>query len=440
MNLQTYSTKMTPSLQEVFSLWNEKILPLLPKQLETIAQQHQLLQRKRVLTSAFDMLRMFFLFASSGISLRMLSVAAASLGIATMSDTAWRKKLLASLSFLQQVLQMMLQMMLPKSLSKQQRRVLLVDGSLVRLQGKQQHQERVHLCYSLTENRMQQIKVTDYHTAETLSTFDFSPQDIVVADAGFGTVKNYVFALEQGTDVILRITPKRFPLFDSQGMRLDLFAMLKEAEKKKQPILEVFGFCKEGTRWHLVRVLAQRLPKEKAKQAQQRKRKKAQKNQSQIQEDTLFFANYLIVITSLGIEYSAEEVLFFYQSRWQIELVFKRWKQHLSITTIRIASEAYAEVMILLWLLIWMITERQAIQIERILQEKKEQTGQSTILSCWEQCRYAYFQIKEILCFSWSLFVDFNNPNLSRLLAGHSGKRKNQNQEFRTSILPGLVF
>ena len=45
MNLQTYSTKMAPSLQEVFSLWNEKILPLLPKQLETIAQQHQLLQK-----------------------------------------------------------------------------------------------------------------------------------------------------------------------------------------------------------------------------------------------------------------------------------------------------------------------------------------------------------------------------------------------------------
>ena len=173
MNLQTYSTKMAPSLQQVFSLWNEKILPLLPKQLETIAQQHQLLQRKRVLTSAFDMLRMFFLFASSGISLRMLSVAAASLGIATMSDTAWRKKLLASLSFLQQVLQMMLQMMLSKSLSKQQRRVLLVDGSLVRLQGKQQHQEQVHLCYSLTENRMQQIKVTDYHTAETFLPLTF---------------------------------------------------------------------------------------------------------------------------------------------------------------------------------------------------------------------------------------------------------------------------
>lgn len=121
-------------------------------------------------------------------------------------------------------------------------------------------------------------------------------------------------------------------------------------------------------------------------------------------------------------------------------MLFKRWKQHLSITTIRIASNSYAEVMILLWLLIWTFTERQAIQIEHMLQEKKEETGQTILLSCWEQCRYAYFQIKEILCFSWSLFIDFTNPNLSRLLATHSGKRKNQNQEFRTTILPGLTL
>ena len=40
MNLQTHSTKLTSSLQEVFSLWNKNILPMLPDHLETIAQQH----------------------------------------------------------------------------------------------------------------------------------------------------------------------------------------------------------------------------------------------------------------------------------------------------------------------------------------------------------------------------------------------------------------
>ncbi len=289
MNLQTHSTKLTPSLQEVFALWNKNILPMLPDHLERISQQHQLFQRKRVVTSSLDLLCMFFLFASSGISLRMLSVAASSLGIATMSDTAWRKKLLASLSFLHQVLQLLLQKLFPNTSSYQQRKVLLVDGSLVRLQGKQHHQERVHLCYSLTENRMHQIKVTDYHITETLSIFDFSPQDIILANSGFGTVNNYAVTLQKKADVILRISPKRFPLFDAEGNQLDMDSLLKEAEKKKEPILEFFAYCKEGKQWHLVRVVAQRLPKEKAQQAQERKRKKAQKNQSQLQKDTLFF-------------------------------------------------------------------------------------------------------------------------------------------------------
>ena len=44
---------------------------------------------------------------------------------------------------------------------------------------------------------MHQIKVTDYHIAETLSIFDFSPQDIILADAGFGTVNNYAVALQK---------------------------------------------------------------------------------------------------------------------------------------------------------------------------------------------------------------------------------------------------
>lgn len=57
------------------------------------------------------------------------------------------------------------------SLLKGVKNVLLVDASIVRQTGIGQEQERIHLCYSLNQNRMNQIKVTDHHTAESLTHF-----------------------------------------------------------------------------------------------------------------------------------------------------------------------------------------------------------------------------------------------------------------------------
>ena len=80
-----------------------------------------------------------------------------------------------------------------------------MDASVIRQNGKQQHQQRIHLCYSRNENRMKQVKVSDQHTAESLAHFSMKKGDVVLADAGYGTAQNFIYAQEQGADVILRI-------------------------------------------------------------------------------------------------------------------------------------------------------------------------------------------------------------------------------------------
>lgn len=82
-----------------------------------------------------------------------------------------------------------------------------------------------------------------------------------------------------------------------------------------------------------VRVIAQKLPEEQARKAKKRKQRKVSKNQNQITQDTLFCSGWIVVITTLGIEYSGEEILYLYRSRWQVERLFKRLKQNFSITT-----------------------------------------------------------------------------------------------------------
>ena len=186
-------------------------------------------------------------------------------------------------------------------------------------------------------------------------------------------------------------------------------------------------------------MIAQQLPKEQAEKAQRRKVKKAQKNQSILKEETLlFYGNYVILMTSLGVEYDQEEILSIYKSRWQIELLFKRFKQNLKITTLQQGSEAYAEARVLLWMMIWLIKEKQIFLTEQFLKQKKEEQ-EKQVYSCWEVCRLAFSQIKEILCMSWSLFVDLKNEAFSRYFSPQKRHRNNQNQVFHTDILPGLL-
>ena len=439
MNLPFYSTKLNKKLQELSQTWEQEILSYLPENLDSIAQNSGIIKRKRGISSAIQLLKILFLYAASDLSFRLLAAAAYGLGISDISDTAWRKKCKKATPFLQDVVQQLLSSLFPTSyITPKNRQVLLVDASLIRQQGKQQYQQRIHTCYFLNQNRIQQIHLTDYHTAESFRMFSFQKEDLILADAGYGKAGNYAYAMEQGCDVILRISPNHISLLTMEEEKFDIYTYLKEAGKKKEKTIEWFGFCVYEKKRYPVRLIAQELPKEQAEKARKRKEKKAQKLQSNLKETTLFYGNYVILITSLGVEYDREEILAIYRSRWQIELLFKRLKQNLKIKTLRAGTEAYGETVVLLWILIWIITEKQVFLTEQFLKKKREEQEKISY-SCWELCRIAFSQIKEILCMSWSLFVDLKNKELYRYLSLSNRRRSNQNREFHTTILPGLI-
>ena len=156
-----------------------------------------------------------------------------------------------------------------------------------------------------------------------------------MADAGYGTAHNYIYAQEQKTDVVLRITPKYFCLYDADGNKISLVKLLKEAEKRQEKMVDVFGFCKYKTKTAFVRVITGKIPEGQAEKARKRKKRTAVRKQKQITDDTLFCAGWMVVITSLGAGYCGEEILHLYRSRWQVELLFKRFKQNFSVTFLK---------------------------------------------------------------------------------------------------------
>lgn len=437
MNFQNNFNKLNSSIQENFKNWDNKILPHLPKQMDEMAKRTGSLQRKRGVCSSVDLLKMLFLYACSNFSFRILAVAACALGISSISDTAWRKRFSKAAPFLHEILHSLLSSLLPAAdipAFKGVKNVLLVDASVIRQDGKQQDQQRIHLCYSLNENRMKQVKVSDQHTAESLVHFSMEKGDLVMADAGYGTAQNYIYAQEQGADVILRITPGNFCVYDADRKKISLTALLKEAEERHMEWIDIFGFCRYKGKTGPVRVIAQKLPSCQAEKARKRKTRKASKNQHQIGAETLLSAGWIMVITSLGTEYCGEEILHLYRSRWQVELLFKRFKQNFSIHTIKAGSSAYAETETLLWLIIWTIAERQSFQAECFLARKWE-----TSYSTYEECKISFIQITDVLCLSWSLFVDLTDKKYIRYLSKKQRWRINQNDEFHSAVLPGLL-
>lgn len=148
----------------------------------------------------------------------------------------------------------------------------------------------------------------------------------------------------------------------------------------------------------------------------------------------MFCAGWIVVITSLGAGYCGEEILHLYRSRWQVELLFKRFKQNFSVTSLKSGSSSYAGTEVLLWLIIWVISERQMFVAECFLARK----GETVNCPVYEKYKVSFLQIREILCLSWGQFINFADKKYSRYLSKKQ-YQKNQNDKFHTAILPGLL-
>jgi hypothetical protein len=117
-----------------------------------------------------------------------------------------------------------------------------------------------------------------------------------------------------------------------------------------------------------LRLLACRLSPEAAKREAYRRRRKAVKGGSQVQAQTLVYAAWLLLITSLpAADWSIAEVLTLYRARWQVELLFKRIKQLLRLHGV--PSGAYsANEAFLAWSLVgWALLDRQVEHVGKHL-------------------------------------------------------------------------
>ncbi len=196
-----------------------------------------------------------------------------------------------------------------------------VDGTIVREPGRGS-QWRLHYGVRLPSLACDFFELTPAKgagTGETLTRFPVAPGDLVLADRGCSTASGLRHVADCGGHVAVRVNPQVLRLREADGEPFDLRRAVSSLKRAGDVGGWPAAVAVEGGEAVAGRVCAIRKTREAAR--------RASSNGQRLRPETLQYARYVIVFTTFPeSEFDAAAVLRWYRLRWQVELVFKRFK------------------------------------------------------------------------------------------------------------------
>jgi Transposase DDE domain len=303
---------------------------LLPPGWETQAVLSGASERLRGFSTTSNLLRTLLLHVGKGYSLRETVVRAKAAGLAEISDVALMKRLQKAEKWLHGLCVSLLKESgweMPVETHGFNMRAL--DGTLVKEPGRSGSSWRIHYSVQIPSLICDHFELTSTKgagTGETLGRFAAMEGDLVLADRGFSKPAGIEALSRQGAAVIVRLNSVSLPLFNQDGSR---FGLAEEIGKMKETGVDrAWEVWVQGTQGRIAgRLCAIRKSEEAAERARRRIQRKAQQGGSKPKPETLQYASYVMVFTTVpASRLSTAEVLEWYRVRWQVELVFKRLK------------------------------------------------------------------------------------------------------------------
>lgn len=310
-----------------------KIVSLLPSNWEHLAHEHKQLQTQygnAKITNAGDLLRLILVHAAADLPLRQTVALVAESGGPDISPMRLHKKMIRATSYLHALVLGMVEM--PSNTSPERwagYEVSLVDATGISRPGSVNGDARIHTRMRLSNLEYIEVLATGLECGETFCRFTPKPGELIVGDRGYCNARGVAHIVDRGADVLVRFNRTSMPLTLADGKTLlELMPLLRSISSDRVHERFVYAQYKErkdsDPRLISGRLCMMRLPPKKAEQARQRARAEYG---ADVSEETLEAASYVVVFTTAPAHrLSADQCIELYRLRWQIELLFKRWK------------------------------------------------------------------------------------------------------------------
>lgn len=307
------------------------LLSFLPRDWKQLAHDTCAMKGLRQDKSEENYLRMLLMHLGCGFSMRETVVRAQEANLGDLSDVALLKRLRKSQEWLHRLCCALFEErgLEPKVRSSQALR--LIDATEIKEPGKTGSLWRIHYSLRWPSLKCDFFKLTANEgkgTGESLQQFPLEPGDYAIADRGYCHASGIHHASRLKAFVTVRLNPDGIVLATEKGGSFPLLRQLKSIEQTGQIAVWNVWIPYEDREPVAARLCVIRKSKAAIALAQKRLRRKASKQGSELRPQTLVYAEYVMVLfTFPPREFSPAVILQWYRFRWQIELVFKRFKQ-----------------------------------------------------------------------------------------------------------------
>ena len=309
----------------------ELLTTFFPAQWRDLAKSSGALKGLRQDKCEESYLRVLMLHFGCGLSMRETVTRANEANLAKLSSVALFKRLRKSQEWLYQLCRALFEERGIKPTIATKHNLRLVDGTLIKEPGPTGAQWRIHYSLRWPALRCDYFKLSPVEGAgndESLRQFPMAHGEHILADRGYCHASGIHFVAEQNSYVAVRLNPDGIVLQTPSGDPFNLLQKLKPLQQSGQIAAWNALVPYEKRPPVSVRISAVRKSKIAIALAHKQLRRKTSKQGSELQPETLIYAEYVMVLTTFPErEFPARLVLELYRLRWQIDLVFKRFKQ-----------------------------------------------------------------------------------------------------------------
>jgi hypothetical protein len=338
------------------------LLKFLPRGWEERAFELGALTRRRKISDPETLLRVLLIHLADGKSLRTTSAYAEETGVCSVNDVSLIHRLRSSSRWFRWMAVELFKELKgdwisPHLINKY--RIRLVDGTVVCEPGSTGTDWRIHYSFLLNGFHCDFFNITSPKVAETLQRYPVEKDDLLIGDRVYCHRYGIKHVLSHGGHVLLRFHSTNLPLYKRNGKPFPVLKHLRTLGETDAGDWDVW--FKDPDNGQLVkgRICSLRKSKEAIEKDKKNIRKYASKKQKKLKPETLEFAEYHTIFTTVNRHnFNKEELLLLYRGRWQVELVFKRLKGIVGIGSLPKTNEDSCIAWLYGKLLLAMLVER----------------------------------------------------------------------------------